>query len=75
MSVFQCHIPLLSPTPQPEQYAVEMAGKKRREKGEEKRKVCTVLLEAGRVMFGVYLCTQPGSHCAICDSDFLEPVY
>ena len=49
MSVFQCHIPLLSPTPQPEQYAVEMAvmmaGKKRKEKGEEKRKVCTVLLE------------------------------
>ena len=45
MSVFQFHIPLLSPTPQPEQYAVEMAGKKRREKGEEKRKVCTVLLE------------------------------
>ena len=55
MSVFQCHIPLLSPTPQPEQYAVEMAakmemavkiaGKKRREKGEEKRMVCTVSLE------------------------------
>ena len=40
MSVFQCHIPLLSPTVQPEQYAVEMAGKKRKEKG----KVCTVLL-------------------------------
>ena len=44
MSVFQCHIPLLSPTPQPEQYAVEMAGKMAGMRKKE-RKVCTVLLE------------------------------
>ena len=58
MSVFQCHIPLLSPTPQPEQYDVEMTGKMAGMRKKE-WKVCTVLLEGA---CSVSTCAQNQDH-------------